>query len=142
MLRTIIWGTLLATLAACTSGASTPGTSIGAAQVRQGFLPGSGSCCNISWNKKRLNLRYDSKPTMDAVLTYWAPNGYYLTPFYCQNGSQIIATPGRSKGSPSGYMRVKYSFTTQSPGPDDCAVDAVLNNTGSPPIAILKIRIK
>lgn len=79
---------------------------------------------------------------MDAVLTYWAPNGYYLTPLYCQNGSQITETPGRTKGSPSGYERVKYSFTTQGPGPDDCVVDAVLGNTGSPPIAVLKIRIK
>lgn len=79
---------------------------------------------------------------MDAVLTYWAPNGYYLTPLYCANGSQITDTAGRPKGSPSGYERVKYSFTTQSRGPDSCAIDAVLNNTGSPPIAILKIRIQ
>ncbi len=142
MLRLFASVAFIATLAACASSQPAPNLPSGASSGLQRVSPASGSCCDIFWNKKRLNLRYGSKPTMDAVLRYWAPNGYYLTQIYCQNGSQITATPGRTWGDPSGYKRVKYSFTTHSSGPDRCGVTAVLNDTGSPPVAVLKIRIE
>lgn len=142
MLRALASIGLLALLTACATSPSSPALPSGAPSSVLGVSSASGSCCNIFWNKKRLTLRYGSKPTMNAVLTYWAPNGYYLSPLYCRSGSQISVMQGRTWGNPSGYEHVKYSFTTQGAGPDRCALDAILNNTGSPPIAILNFRIK
>jgi hypothetical protein len=96
---------------------------------------------NIYWNKKRLRLQYPSKSRADAVLSYWGPDGYSTYPIICKAGGQISVTPHRTRGNPSGYEHVTYSFQARSAGPDDCSFTAVLNNTGSPPFAILRLHI-
>jgi hypothetical protein len=103
--------------------------------------PASGSCCNIFWSKHRLRLPYPPKTHKTAVLTYWGPNGYYLTAVECKNGGKIAASAHHTSGDPKAYMHVVYWFEAQTAGPDECGVSAVLNNTGSPPIAVLKFHI-
>jgi len=73
------------------------------------------------------------------VLNFWAPDGYFTEPLYCQNGSQIAISHGKAQGNPSGDEHVAYTFRAKGAGPDSCSYDAVLNNTGSPPIAILHL---
>ena len=97
---------------------------------------------NVYWNRARLDLRYPPKSHAKAVLTYWALNGYYTEPPYCKGGGSFSATAGHRGGDPKGYMHVVYRFEAKSAGPDDCAFTAVLYGTGSPPIAILKLRIR
>ncbi len=101
----------------------------------------SGSCCNITWNKARLRLPYPTKPAGKAVLTYWAPDGYYFEPLYCKNGGNISWSPHRMGGDKNGYMHVVYWFRARTPGPDECSLAAVLSGTGSPPIAVIELRI-
>jgi hypothetical protein len=96
---------------------------------------------NIFWNKAALHVAYPSKSHRKAVLTYWAPDGYYTLPVSCKNGGRISATPHQKSGDPSGYMHVVYWFKAKTPGPDSCSFTAVLNNTGSPPIAIIDLFI-
>jgi hypothetical protein len=96
---------------------------------------------NIYWNKRRLNLQYPTVSHGQAILTYWGADGYYTEPHYCQGNGRFSATPHRHYGNPSKYVHVVYWFRALSPGPDDCAFTAVLNNTGSPPIAIIKVHI-
>jgi hypothetical protein len=141
MLRYLASTIVIALLTACASAPSALGVPAGTASTRQDLSHAPHNCC-IWWNKMHLTLRYPSQPTKDAVLRYWGPKGYHLTQFYCQNGSQLTATLERTWGNVTALMHARYSFTTASPGPDRCAIDAVLNNTGSPPIAILKIRIQ
>jgi hypothetical protein len=76
-----------------------------------------------------------------ALLTYWAPNGYFTEPVYCKNGGKISATAHRKYGNPSAYMHVVFWFKALSAGPDECGFTAVLNNTGSPPIAVIELHI-
>lgn len=140
MLRIFVSFAVLALLCACTSSSSAPSVPARTVLSPQKVTSASGSCCNIFWNKKRLDLRGSARQR--AELTYWAPNSYYLTPVDCKNGGKISVTPGTSWGDPSGYMHVKYWFQAQSPGPDRCGITAVLNGTGSPPLAVLKLHIR
>ncbi len=96
---------------------------------------------NIYWNKPRLRLVYPSKSYAKATLTYWAPNGYSTEP-YCKRGGSFSATTHHQGGNPKGYMHVVYWFKAKTAGPDDCAFTATLDNTGSPPISILKLHIR
>jgi hypothetical protein len=41
---------------------------------------------NIRWNKDAIHL-YQSRGPKSALLTFWAGNGYFVSPIYCQNGS-------------------------------------------------------
>jgi hypothetical protein len=133
---------LLVFLAACGAPQSASSIPAGTSSSRQPNSHASGSCCNIYWNKKRLSLKYASKSSAKATLTYWAPNGYFFDPVECQHGSQISVDPRGSWGDPSGYEHVIVKFTARSAGPDQCAITAVLNGTGSPPLASLRLRIK
>ncbi len=96
---------------------------------------------NIYWRPIQLDLSYRAKSRAESVLTYWGPNGYYTEPPFCKKGATFSATAHRRYGNPSTYMHVVYRFKALSPGPDDCTFTAVLNNTGSPPIAILRLHI-
>jgi hypothetical protein len=102
---------------------------------------GAATTGNIFWNKHRLDLPYPTKPRAKATLTYWAPNGYFTYPVSCKRNGRISATPHHKSGNPSGYMHVVYWFKAQTPGPDDCQFTAVLSGTGSPPIAVIQLRI-
>jgi hypothetical protein len=97
---------------------------------------------NISWNKAGVRLRYGAMRSAKAVLTYWGPDGYYTAPLYCKNGTQISVKHGRSRGNPSCYLRVTYFFRTLGQGPDECQFTAILNYTGSPPIAIITLLVE
>jgi hypothetical protein len=96
---------------------------------------------NIYWRPRRLSLPYPSKAHAEAVLSYWGPDGYFTETSYCKNGGRFSATPHRQYGNPSKYRHVVYWFKALSPGPDDCTFTVVLDNTGSPPIAILRLHI-
>ncbi len=124
-----------AILAGCGGSHSTPaGASI---------VPASrDSFGNIYWNKRRLNLRYPPASHAKAVLTYWAPNGYYTVGPACKHGGMVSATAHGSWGDPSGYMHVNYWFKARSAGPDKCGFSAILENTGSPPIAPIELHIE
>jgi hypothetical protein len=93
---------------------------------------------NIRWNKAAVHV-YKSKNAAIALLTFWAKDGYFTYPISCQDGGQFVATPGKGKGNPNRYDRVKYSFVAKTGKPDQCTFTAVLNNTGSPPIATLTV---
>lgn len=96
---------------------------------------------NIYWSKARLDLGSPPSKARRAVLTYWGPDGYYTYPVYCENGGNVSATPHRTWGNPKKYLHVIFWFKAQTPGPDRCAFEAVLANTGSPPFAIIKLKI-
>ncbi|HEX3672277.1 MAG TPA: hypothetical protein VHT92_11295 [Candidatus Cybelea sp.] len=96
---------------------------------------------NIYWSKRRLDLGSAPSKGGRAVLTYWGPDGYYTYPVYCKNGGNVSATPHRTWGNPKKYLHVIFWFKAQTPGPDRCAFEAVLANTGSPPFAIIKLKI-
>jgi hypothetical protein len=121
-------------LSACASGASPASSAAFAPAVRQA------STGNIYWSKGKLKLQYQGGKK-EVVLNFWAPNGYMAGPMYCKNGSQIAVAHNKAKGNPAGYEHVTYSFKAESSGPDTCSYDAVLSNTGSPPIAILHLTI-
>lgn len=124
-----------ALLIGCAGGvASTPQTVPAAAAHRA-------TSGTISWSKGKLKLPYPPRVKKEVVLTFWGPDGYYTEAPYCQNGSKIAITHGKIKGNPSGYEYVVYSFRAKSAGPDSCQYSAVLNNTGSPPIAVLNLSI-
>jgi hypothetical protein len=76
------------------------------------------------------------------VLKYWGPNGYFFTPIYCEHGSQISVTTGRTWGDPSAYEYTRFSFKAESSGPDSCQLIAWLQNTGSPPVSVINLYIK
>jgi hypothetical protein len=95
---------------------------------------------NIRWNKAAVHA-YKSKGATTAILTFWARDGYFKYPNSCQNGGRFVATPGKIKGNPNRYDRVKYSFVAKTGKPDQCTLTAVLNNTGSPPIATLTVHL-
>ncbi|HEY2473670.1 MAG TPA: hypothetical protein VGI19_02605 [Candidatus Cybelea sp.] len=97
---------------------------------------------NIYWNKHGVQLRYQSNSHGRAELSYFGPDGYYTEPIYCKHGGQISATTHRQWGNPKEYLHVEYWFQAQSSGPDVCSFTAILNNTGSPPIAILNLHIR
>lgn len=96
---------------------------------------------NIFWSKAHIRLTYPAHGVKQVVLTYWGPDGYFTYPMDCQNGSTIAISHGKAHGNPSGYQHVIYSFRAENAGPDTCSYDAVLNNTGSPPITVLKLTI-
>lgn len=125
-----------ALLAGCGGGVSPrPSAAALAPAVRQS------STGNIYWSKSKLKLQYPPLGKKEVVLNFWAPNGYFTEPMYCRNGSTIAVSHGKAKGNPSGYEHVVYSFRATKAGPDSCDYDAVLNGTGSPPIAILHLVI-
>jgi hypothetical protein len=95
---------------------------------------------NIYWNKPALRLKADGARS-EAILTYWGPDGYYTEPVYCKNGGQISATTHGQRGKRTGYVHVIYWFKALTHKPDQCGFSAVLNNTGSPPIAVIDLRI-
>ena len=97
---------------------------------------------NIYWNKGKLNLPYPAKRTDRATLTYWGPNGYFTEPISCKTQGQISFKHGHPSGNPSGYMHVVYRFKAQTAGPNECGFSAVLNGTGSPPIAVIQLHIE
>ncbi len=127
-----------ATLAGCGGAATTPAQpSAAAVQGAPAAKPAYNG--NISWNKKSLRLRYETVGR--AVLTYFGPDGYFTYPPYCKNGGNITATAGRTWGKSSGYLHTRYTFEATTKGADDCSFTAVLNNTGSPPIAIIELHV-
>ena len=140
MLRSIGFLALVIVLAGCSPSGSQPNL-VQYAPVAAQFAPASHGKYNIFWNKKSLNLSYGDKMPAKAVLTYWAPSGYY-TDESCNNGGKFSATPGRTWGNPRAYKHVLYSFEAQSAGRARCGFAAILNNTGSPPIASLTLNIK
>ena len=95
----------------------------------------------IYWSKQRLHLKYPSASHGQAVLTYWAPNGYFTYGPTCDHGSQVRITTHRHWGNPSAYMHVVYWFKALNAGPDDCYFTAILNNTGSPPLSTITLQI-
>ncbi len=95
---------------------------------------------NIYWNKAGLRLKANGAHG-EAILTYWGPDGYYTQPLYCKNGGSISATTHGHRGKRTGYVHVVYWFKALTHTPDQCGFSAVLNNTGSPPIAVIKLRI-
>ncbi|MGA7356192.1 MAG: hypothetical protein WA431_09930 [Candidatus Cybelea sp.] len=126
---------LTAVLVGCT-GAQSPIGSAPAPSAQQQYSSG-----NIFWNKASVRLRYGEIRPAKAVLTYWGPDGYYTAPLYCQRGTQISAKHGRDHGNPSGYLHVTYFFRALSRGQDECQFTAILNNTGSPPIATISLHV-
>jgi hypothetical protein len=95
---------------------------------------------NIYWNKSALRLQSDGEHAQ-AILTYWGPDGYFTQPGYCKNGGRISATTHGRSGKRTGYVHVVYWFKALTHKPDQCGFSAVLNNTGSPPIAVIKLHI-
>jgi len=95
---------------------------------------------NIYWSKASLRLK-DNGGHGEAILSYWGPDGYYTEPLYCKNGGRISATIHGRSGKKTGYVHVVYWFKALTHGPDQCGFSAVLNNTGSPPIAVIELRI-
>jgi hypothetical protein len=128
----------LAALAACAS----PGGLSGAPSAAAVSAPAvrANDYGNIRWTPTAVHV-YKSKGAATAVLTFWAKDGYFTDPISCQNGDTVIATPGKIKGNPNRYDRVKYSFVAKNAKVDKCTFTAVLNNTGSPPIAVLTVRL-
>jgi hypothetical protein len=137
--KTIVTVVASAILAACGTTSSPLGAPAGG-QVAQS-APATHGTGNIYWNKRRLHLNYDRGHWESAVLSYWAVDGYFLEPPYCKHGGQFLANPGHSWGNPQKYMHVLFKIRASSPGPDECALTAVLNNTGSPPTATLKLKL-
>lgn len=99
------------------------------------------STVNIYWNKASLHVKYAPGVHGQAILSYWGPNGYYTDPPTCKNGGKISATARRTWGNRSKYLHVLYWFKARSKGPDYCTFTAILDNTGSPPIATIEVRI-
>jgi hypothetical protein len=95
---------------------------------------------NIYWNKTGLRLKADGARGV-AILSYWGPDGYYTEPVYCKNGGRISATTHGHSGKRTGYVHVVYWFKALTHSPDECGFSAVLYNTGSPPIAVINLRI-
>lgn len=122
-----------ALLSGCGGGVASSPAAPSAAAVR------NATSGNIYWSKGKLRLPYPAHGAKRVVLTYWGPDGYFTEPIYCQNGSNIAVSHGKPSGKSSGYQHVVFSFRAKSAGPDTCSYDAVLNNTGSPPIAILHL---
>ncbi|HEY3676097.1 MAG TPA: hypothetical protein VGK84_08915 [Candidatus Tumulicola sp.] len=126
----------LTALAACASRAGVPagpsGTAASVPAVR------TNDYGNIRWNKPSVHV-YKSKGASTASLTFWAKNGYILFPQSCEHGGQFVGTPGTVKGNPNRYERVQFSFVAKTGKADQCTFTAVLNNTGSPPIATLAV---
>jgi hypothetical protein len=127
---------LLLTAAACASG----GTSSVAPSASSAGLPAvrTNDYGNIRWNKDAIHV-YESKGQKNAVLTFWARDGYFVTPIHCQNGGTFDATAGKTHGNPNRYDHTRYEFTAVSKKPDTCTFTAILANTGSPPIATLTV---
>lgn len=128
--------------ALCGCGASPASVPAGAnAVIDAPHRVGASSSGNIYRNKRRVRLRYASQTHGSAILTYWGPNGYYTTPMTCKRGGRVVATTHHRSGNPSGYVNVVYWFKARSKGPDHCGFSAVLDGTGSPPIAPISIHI-
>lgn len=139
-MRSYALGMIAATLLAGCSMASSPFTSPTMTRSVSRALPSSHGHGNIFWNKTRLSL--PTKGHAEAVLSYWAVDGYFTEPNYCRYGGQFSAKVHRSWGNPKKYMHVLYWFKAKTRGADQCDFTAVLNNTGSPPIAIIQLDIQ
>lgn len=95
---------------------------------------------NIFWNKGELHVSFPSKSYAYATLTYWAPNGYFAAPHDCKREGSFSAIPQHHRtGNPHGYMHVVYAFKATSPGPNTCGFTVILSDTGSPPIASIRV---
>ena len=138
MRRAVVWLPLLLCAAVGATGCAGAPISSGATSVISTSRESTG---NIYWNKRRVHLKYPSTSPGRAVLTYWAPNGYFTEGPSCKRGGKVSATPHRQWGNPSGYMHVRYSFKALTAGPDKCGFSAILNGTGSPPIAPITLDI-
>ena len=130
-----------ALLAGCST-ASSPSTSPAVPQSVSRAVPASHGYGSIFWNKISLRLPPKGHGHAEAVLSYWAVDGYFTEPNYCRDGEQFSATAHRSWGNPKKYMHVLYWFKAKSRGADECEFTAVLNSTGSPPIAIIQLDIQ
>jgi hypothetical protein len=126
-------------LAVLFASALLPGCGSAALKAEPGVI-GASAPGNIYWNKPALRLKTDGTHGR-AILSYWGPDGYYTEPVYCKNGGSISATTHGQRGKRTGYVHVVYWFKALSHNPDQCGFNAVLNNTGSPPIAVIKLRI-
>ncbi|MGC9993448.1 MAG: hypothetical protein ABSD52_13785 [Candidatus Cybelea sp.] len=128
-----------ALLAALCASALLPGCGNASPKVEPGVIaaraPG-----NIYWNKPALRLKGDGA-RRQAILSYWGPDGYYTEPVYCKNGGRISATTHGHSGKRTGYVHIVYWFKALTHNHDQCGFSAVLNNTGSPPIAVIELRI-
>jgi hypothetical protein len=129
-------GVLAAVLAGCGTAQPQAGP---AAPLGQDVA--KGSMGNIYWSRARLNLAYPSKSYVYATLTYWAPNGYLTAPHSCKRKGTFAAVPHRRSGNPHGYMNVVYWFKATAPGPNTCALTAILKNTGSPPLSTIELAV-
>ncbi|MGA8326081.1 MAG: hypothetical protein WB757_08375 [Candidatus Cybelea sp.] len=127
---------LTAVLVGC-AGAQSPIGSARAPSAQQRYSSG-----NIFWNKAGVRLRYGAAHPAKALLTFWGPNGYFTAPLYCKSGTQISVKHTRARGNPSGYLQVTYFFRALGQGPDECEFTAILNNTGSPPIATINLHVE
>jgi hypothetical protein len=140
MKTTLIALTAVAALSACGASQSpSPAAALGSAVEKTNAKPDYNG--NIYWNKKSVRVRSSSLKGARAELSFFGPDGYSTYAPYCKNGSALTATPHRQWGNPKKYLHVAYRFTTASAGPDDCSFTVVLDNTGSPPFATLKIHI-
>lgn len=133
------FGPALGVAAMLVAGCAAPATSFGTGGAAALRAKSSG---NIYWNKASLALRYPAHGHRDAVLTFWAPDGYFTEGVYCKNKGKVAASAHRQWGDPSGNEHAVYWFTAKTAGPNECGFSAVLNGTGSPPIAVLKLPIK
>jgi hypothetical protein len=93
----------------------------------------------IQWNKTALYLN-PPRGGKVAVLTYWAPDGYSTYPIACEGGAAIQATKRRTFGNPKQYYHDSFLFVAKQ-HKGKCEFTAALNNTGSPPTAILTIYV-
>ncbi|HEY1429521.1 MAG TPA: hypothetical protein VGF18_08100 [Candidatus Tumulicola sp.] len=93
---------------------------------------------NIRWNKAAIHV-HKSKGAKSAVLTFWAKDGYFRVPNYCQNGGNFDAVAGRTRSNPNRYDHTHFKFTALTSQPDTCTFTVILANTGSPPIATLTV---
>ncbi len=128
-----------ALLAALCAAALLPGCGGASPKVEPAVIAASAPG-NIYWNKAGLRLKANGAHG-EAILTYWGPDGYYTEPVYCQSGGRISATTHGRRGKRTGYVHVVYWFKALTRNPDQCGFSAVLKNTGSPPIAVIKLRI-
>jgi hypothetical protein len=133
IVATAVFGLLLASCNAPQS------QSVPASIVRDARVASMG---NIYWSRPSLRLAYPSKSYVYATLTYWAPNGYFTARHYCKRKGEFSATPHRRSGNSHGYMNVVYWFKATTRGPNTCALTAVLNNTGSPPLSTIELLVK
>jgi hypothetical protein len=135
----VVVATAVAVTAACASPNGVP-SSVSPTSGASALLSRPNDYGNIRWNKSSVHV-YKSKRSASATLAFWARDGYFTYPIACQNGGNIVATPGTVHGNPKRYDYVKYTFVAKTAKADTCGFTAVLNNTGSPPLTTLTLYV-